>query len=233
MSARQLALSALLVLPACAADPPPATRQQRAPDSRPAASAATESDDAVVIRGSKSAKEERGWDKSEEERARIAKLEASARDSQGKKQGGTPIRDSTAGMKPARPAGSAEWTESLAAACERAKNEKRLILGDFTGSDWCGWCKKLKAEVLDTPEFKDWATQNAVLLEVDFPKTKAQTDELKAQNAMLQQRFGVKGYPTIVFFDADGKAYGSLGYVEGGPSVWTAKAQKVVDGYKP
>ena len=47
-----------------------------------------------------------------------------------------------------------------------------MVLLDFTGSDWCGWCIKFKKEALDTPEFSDYAAKSFVLVEVDFPKTK-------------------------------------------------------------
>jgi len=118
------------------------------------------------------------------------------------------------------------WLTSYADALKLAAKEKKVVLMDFTGSDWCGWCKKLKAEVFDKPEFADWAKKNAVLLELDFPQSKPQSDEIKKQNADLQQKFNIEGYPTIVFLDATGKEVARNGYVEGGPAAWI----KAVDG---
>lgn len=126
----------------------------------------------------------------------------------------------------------AVWLDSYDKAVERAKAEKRLVLADFTGSDWCGWCMKLKKEVFDTPEFQEWAGKNVVLLEVDFPQQKEQPAALKAQNEKLQEKYGIQGYPTILFLDADGKKVGQLGYRAGGAKAWTAEAQKVVDAAK-
>jgi protein disulfide-isomerase len=133
-----------------------------------------------------------------------------------------------AAEKPA--AGDATWTTDYQAALAAAKKSGHPILADFTGSDWCGWCKKLKAEVFDTAEFKTWAAAHVVLLEVDFPRAKAQSDAEKKQNQQLQQKFGIQGYPTIVFIDDKGAQVGQTGYVEGGPKAWIASAEQAVKG---
>src|SRR4051812_31166299 len=49
------------------------------------------------------------------------------------------------------------FTDSLPAAADQARADKRVILLDFTGSDWCGFCIKLKEQVFDTKDFKTWA----------------------------------------------------------------------------
>ena len=76
-------------------------------------------------------------------------------------------------------------------------------MANFTGSDWCGWCKRLSAAVFVKPEFKKWADDNVVLLELDFPRRKKLPDEIMQQNAGLQRAFKVRGYPTIWVFDLD------------------------------
>jgi len=121
-------------------------------------------------------------------------------------------------------AGEPAWLTDLAAAKEQAKKESKVILADFTGSDWCGWCIKLNAEVFSKKEFAAWAEKNVVLLEVDFPQNKKQSDELKKQNEELQTTFKIDGYPTIVFIDAEGKEVGRTSYVEGGPAAWIKAA---------
>ncbi|MBL8738822.1 MAG: thioredoxin family protein [Planctomycetes bacterium] len=118
------------------------------------------------------------------------------------------------------------WTTDYEAALARAKKEKKYVIADFTGSDWCGWCIKLKEEVFDKPEFHAWAKDNAVLLELDFPRNKELPEELKKQNEKLRERFKIRGYPTILFLDASGKELGRGGYVEGGPAAWIAAAEK-------
>lgn len=118
------------------------------------------------------------------------------------------------------------WLVDLNEAYSLSKKTKKPILANFTGTDWCGWCMKLKAEVFDKPEFKEWAKKNVVLIEIDFPRKKQLPEEIKQQNAGLQQAFQVSGYPTIWVFNLDKdtqnqykiEALGKTGYVAGGPA---------------
>ena len=105
----------------------------------------------------------------------------------------------------------------------------------FTGSDWCGWCKRLVKEVFVKEEFKSWATKNAILVELDFPRRTPISDDLKKQNRELGNMFGVRGYPTgwlVTPTIVDGKVnfnkLGSQGYVAGGPKAWIAGANKIL-----
>ena len=124
------------------------------------------------------------------------------------------------------------WIVSLDEAVALSEKTGKPIMANFTGSDWCGWCIRLKAEVFDTPEFKDWASDNVILLELDFPRRTAISDELKKQNYKLQREFGVRGYPTIHFFDAEKSGTESYnftkiaqsGYLRGGPEAWIQDA---------
>ena len=118
------------------------------------------------------------------------------------------------------------WLTSFEEAKAAAKKDQKIILADFTGSDWCGWCIKLKEEVFSKPEFQEWAAKKVVLLELDFPRKTAQSDELKKQNQDLAKEFGIRGYPTILFLDADGKQVGKLGYAKGGPANWIKLAEE-------
>ncbi|MBL9077240.1 MAG: thioredoxin family protein [Planctomycetes bacterium] len=118
------------------------------------------------------------------------------------------------------------WMTDFKAAQARAKKEKKPILVDFTGSDWCGWCIKLKDEVFNKPEFLEWAQDNVILVELDYPKNKPQSEELKKQNEQLAKEYRIEGYPTILFLDAAGKKLDQSGYLEGGPEAWIADAEK-------
>lgn len=135
-----------------------------------------------------------------------------------------------AGPSPTK--GDATWHTAWDTAVEQAKKENKLIIADFTGSDWCIWCQKLKKEVFDTDDFKKWASEHAVLLELDYPRKTAQSDELKAANKKLKEKYGIRGYPTVLVLDVEGKKIGQLGYEEGGPENWTKKAQAVLDSKK-
>ena len=97
------------------------------------------------------------------------------------------------------------WLNDYKKAQEEAKTSHKFLLIDFTGSDWCGWCKKLDKEILSQSQFKDYARMNLVLLEVDFPRAKAQNAELRKQNQELAQHYQVGGFPTIVVLNGDGQ----------------------------
>ena len=113
------------------------------------------------------------------------------------------------------------WKTDYAAALEQAAKENKMVLLDFTGSDWCGWCIKLQKDTFSKPEFKKFAEQSLVLVELDFPRGKAQSDELKRQNEELAEKFGVQGFPTLVLLDPKGQeAARNVGYLQGGPDAF-------------
>ncbi len=128
------------------------------------------------------------------------------------------------------------WHTDLTKATDISIKENKPLFLFFTGSDWCGWCIRLQNEVFKTPEFINWAKKNVVLVELDFPKKKEQTETIRMQNAQLQQQLQVRGYPTVWFVSAaktaDAKvnlnALGSTGYVAGGPQVWIDGANQII-----
>jgi len=128
-----------------------------------------------------------------------------------------------------------KWYTDVREAVTVSNKEQKPMLMFFTGSDWCGWCIRLQNEVLKTPEFKKWATDNVILVELDYPRRTAQTPELKNQNSELQQAFGIQGFPTVFFTSAESKdgrvnfkGLGQTGYVAGGPSAWLTVAEGIV-----
>ncbi|BFM43329.1 hypothetical protein CFS9_19700 [Flavobacterium sp. CFS9] len=128
-----------------------------------------------------------------------------------------------------------KWYTDVKEAITVSNKEKKPLLMFFTGSDWCGWCIRLQNEVLKTAEFKKWATDNVVLVELDYPRRTPQTPELKNQNNELQQAFGIQGFPTIYFTNAEAKdgkvnfkGLGQTGYVAGGPTAWLTVAEGIV-----
>lgn len=120
-----------------------------------------------------------------------------------------------------------EWLTDVPAAQLKAKAANKLVLLDFTGSDWCGWCIKLNNEVFSKPEFEVYAQKNLVLVEVDFPRNKKQTEAQKKANQELQEKYSIEGYPTIIVLNAEGKKVGQLGYMAGGPKAFLAALEKV------
>lgn len=122
------------------------------------------------------------------------------------------------------------WLSDFKLAQQQVKSGQRLLLMDFTGSDWCGWCIKLKKEVFSQPEFQTYAAKNLVLMEVDFPRAKQISPATKSQNEDLAQQYNVQGFPTILVLNAEGKTVGQLGYMEGGPKVFIAALEKLRKG---
>jgi len=93
------------------------------------------------------------------------------------------------------------WMVDLEKAYAESEKTGKPIMANFTGSDWCGWCKKLDKSVFHQPGFEKWADKNVVLLELDFPRRFKLPQEVAQQNRGLQQSLGVRGYPTIWLFD--------------------------------
>ncbi len=132
------------------------------------------------------------------------------------------------------------WHTDLNKATEIARQEQKPIFLFFTGSDWCGWCIRLQNEVFKTPEFTNWAKEKVVLVELDFPRKTAQSEELKLQNNQMQQMFQVNGYPTVWLVKPtmkDGKTnfeqIGRTGYVAGGPNPWLTGANDILTKFVP
>ena len=123
-------------------------------------------------------------------------------------------------------AGAAAWMTDFEAAKTVAAKEKKMLLLDFTGSDWCGWCIKMKKETLDQEAFKAYADKNLVLVEVDFPQRKTLPAVVKKQNDGLMKKYGVQGFPSYVVLDSTGKELGRQPeYLKGGPSAFIAKIE--------
>ena len=102
-------------------------------------------------------------------------------------------------------ANNSGWLINYEDVYNQSIEQNKPIMANFTGSDWCGWCKKLKKAVFDTETFKKWAEQNVILFELDYPRRTPQDSDIKQQNANLQRTFGqlVRGFPTVLIFDIE------------------------------
>ncbi|MGH8020703.1 MAG: thioredoxin family protein [Opitutaceae bacterium] len=121
------------------------------------------------------------------------------------------------------------WMTDAEAAMAKAKAENKILLMDFTGSDWCVWCHRLDGEVFSTETFKKYADENLVLLKLDFPRKTPQSDEEKKQNRALAEKYDVQGFPTVLVFNAEGEKIGQMGYQRGGPDAWLASLKKIAE----
>tara|TARA_R110002072_G_scaffold228234_17_gene385544 strand:+ start:399 stop:1403 length:1005 start_codon:yes stop_codon:yes gene_type:complete len=128
-----------------------------------------------------------------------------------------------------------EWIADFDVAVAAAKKANKDLLVDFTGSDWCGWCIRLHKEVFDHPEFQAGVEKHFVMVALDFPRA----EEIKAKvpnperNKELQNKYGVRGFPTILLMTADGEVYGRTGYQKGGPVPYVESLDKMrIEGKK-
>jgi len=119
------------------------------------------------------------------------------------------------------------WEADFAKGVAKAKSSGKPALVDFTGSDWCTWCKRLDAEIFSKQEFKDYVKDKYELVEVDFPQIKPLPKEKAEANQAVAEKYGIKGFPTVVIVDGKGKEVGRLGYVPGGPKAFIAELEKV------
>lgn len=120
-----------------------------------------------------------------------------------------------------------EWMEDFKAAKARATLEGKDMLLNFSGSDWCGWCIKLKKEVFSQPGFIKKAAKNYVLVELDYPQRTKQPERIKEQNQKLAGTYGVMVFPTVLVTDAKGRVYAQTGYIAGGPEKFISYLEKV------
>jgi thioredoxin-related protein len=135
--------------------------------------------------------------------------------------GGNPVN---AAASDAPRAANDTWLTDFSAAKQQAAGENKKLLLDFTGSDWCGYCKLLEAEVLNTGAFKDFA-KNYVLVRIDFPRSTELPPDLKQQNDALAQQFGVDGFPTLIALTSSGREITrQAGYEPGsGPQAYLSR----------
>jgi len=134
--------------------------------------------------------------------------------------------DQLAQHQPQPPGERLVWQTDYAAALRTAKEQHKRVLVNFTGSDWCVYCRRLQAEIFSRAEFVAWAKEHVVLVELDFPRNKKLPKELAEQNEKLQEQFSVEGFPTVVFLDADGKELTRTGYERGGAAPWLANVAR-------
>ena len=127
------------------------------------------------------------------------------------------------------------WLVDMEEAYKVSKKTGKPIMANFTGSDWCGWCKKLKYEVFDKDEFKAWAKKNVVLVELDFPRRFKIPQKYQDQNHALAKGFGVRGYPTIWVFNLDKDDKGQMSIAklgttpyQKGISLFTQTIEKII-----
>jgi len=125
-------------------------------------------------------------------------------------------------------AGSEGWLTDFETAKTASKARGVPILVNFSGSDWCGWCIRLDKEVFSQEAFVAFAKDAVVLFEADFPQQKEQPAKIKQQNHILQHRYQVRGFPTVLLLDAQGHVLARTGYQRGGAEKYVAHLQELM-----
>jgi thioredoxin-related protein len=123
---------------------------------------------------------------------------------------------------------ASEWLTDFAAAKALAKEKGVPLLVNFSGSDWCGWCKRLAKEVLSQVEFQNFAKEHLVLVVADFPRSTPQSDAIKQQNEKLASQYSVRGFPTVLLLDAEGKELARTGYKDGGAEAYVTHLKQLM-----
>ncbi|CAL2092725.1 thioredoxin family protein [Tenacibaculum sp. 190524A05c] len=101
------------------------------------------------------------------------------------------------------------WQPTLQDAIEKSKDENKLILVYFTGSDWCGPCINLDKNLFHTEKFRKFSEEHLVLYMADFPRNKdLVSKENRKINKQLSEKYGQSSFPTILLIDNTGTEYG-------------------------
>lgn len=118
------------------------------------------------------------------------------------------------------PAGAVEWLTNLEQAQQLAAEQGKAVLVDFTGTDWCVYCREMHDKVLDTPEFEAYAAPKFICVEMDLPHKPLLPKAQLEYNRGIVKRYGVTGYPTLLVLNTAGEVTGGfiggkaeLGYV--------------------
>jgi thiol-disulfide isomerase/thioredoxin len=96
------------------------------------------------------------------------------------------------------------WETDVDAAITLAKKEQKAVMIEFTGSDWCPPCIMMEKEVFSKEEFVKKASEDFILVYVDFPRG---DKELAEKNKPIGERFEITGYPTVILLDSEGEEF--------------------------
>jgi thioredoxin-related protein len=106
----------------------------------------------------------------------------------------------------------APWHTRYAPAVAQAKNEKKSLVIVFTGSAWIDICKTFETDILQQPDFLTQVNPKYVLLKLEYPQDNRLPAELAKEYQLLKDAYRVRGYPTVIMTDAEGRPFGMNGY---------------------
>ncbi len=100
---------------------------------------------------------------------------------------------------------ASNWGYDYQTALIDAKRLHKPIFVLFSGSDWCPPCMRLEKNILNTKEFQDYLATNYLLLLIEFPHHREVSSNQRKHNKKIFEKYGLRGVPTILIIDADGK----------------------------
>ncbi len=119
------------------------------------------------------------------------------------------------------------WHREYADALAEARATQKDILIVFTGTDWIEICEKFYNEILSEPEFIDAVSGKFALVKLEYPKDGGLPREEAAQKALLREAYRIKGFPTVVLSDSEGRPYGMNGYQPVKPKEYAAQILEI------
>ena len=100
------------------------------------------------------------------------------------------------------------WMTDFELARQEAKQNNKIMLLNFSGSDWCAPCIKMKKDIFEQPLFQDYAQEHLVLVRADFPRSKKNqlAPDQKARNEKLAEIYNPTGkFPLTLLLNDEGK----------------------------
>tara|TARA_B100000497_G_C7637580_1_gene383256 strand:- start:767 stop:1246 length:480 start_codon:yes stop_codon:yes gene_type:complete len=117
------------------------------------------------------------------------------------------------------------WLTKVEDAIILSKKTGKPIFAFFTGKIWCHWCKKLDSEILSKDAFLTYASENLILLELDFPRG---SRSIPNDQIALARKFGIRGYPTVILMDEKKNMLGKTGYERSSPERYITQIQSMI-----
>ena len=124
------------------------------------------------------------------------------------------------------------WIADMDAAKKQAAEQKKDLMIEFTGSDWCGFCIKMEQNAFGVPSFGDFLNKNFVLFKADFPSRKQIPEDIRKQNSQLSKKYAIPGYPTVVIISPDGKELTRTGFIRGDVNDYLKHYQDILNKIK-
>ena len=119
------------------------------------------------------------------------------------------------------------WTDDIDGAFKAAAASGKPVFIDFTGSDWCGWCKLADKNIFSTPAWAEFADE-VVCLKVDFPRNGRPDVMTMEKREQLAKAFGVEGFPTLFLATADRKVIAQFSAGRKGAAEFISEVRKAL-----